>query len=60
MTQTSATQNGPASRNAARVLVTGACGLVGKATVAQLRRRGFHVTATDLDPPAGRKAIRQL
>ncbi|WP_333716455.1 NAD-dependent epimerase/dehydratase family protein [Gordonia sp. (in: high G+C Gram-positive bacteria)] len=60
MTQTSATQNGPASRNAARVLVTGACGLVGKATVAQLRRRGFHVTATDLDTPAGRKAIRQL
>ncbi|MBD0022965.1 NAD-dependent epimerase/dehydratase family protein [Gordonia pseudamarae] len=43
-----------------RVLVTGACGLVGKATVATLRSRGHHVTATDLDTPAGRKTIRQL
>ena len=43
-----------------RVLVTGACGLVGKATVAQLRARGFHVTATDLDTPAGRKTISRL
>lgn len=54
------TQNGPASTHPLRVLVTGACGLVGKATVAQLRRKGFHVTATDLDTPAGRKAISRL
>ena len=48
------------TRSGLRVLVTGACGLVGKATVAQLRARGFHVTATDLDTPAGRKTIARL
>lgn len=38
------------------VLVTGAFGLVGAATVRQLIADGRHVVATDLDVPANRKA----
>ena len=38
------------------VLVTGAFGLVGSATVRQLRADGRSVVATDLDLPANRKA----
>jgi nucleoside-diphosphate-sugar epimerase len=38
------------------VLVTGAFGLVGSATVQQLIADGHHVVATDLDVPANRKA----
>jgi nucleoside-diphosphate-sugar epimerase len=38
------------------VLVTGAFGLVGSATVRQLLADGRHVVATDLDVPANRKA----
>lgn len=42
------------------VLVTGAFGLVGTATVRHLARQGRHVVATDLDTPANRKAAAQL
>jgi nucleoside-diphosphate-sugar epimerase len=42
------------------VLVTGAFGLVGSATVRQLRADGRHVVATDLDLPANRKAAAAL
>jgi nucleoside-diphosphate-sugar epimerase len=38
----------------APVLVTGACGLVGRATVAALRSRGYPVVATDLGTRANR------
>jgi nucleoside-diphosphate-sugar epimerase len=38
------------------VLVTGAFGLVGTATVGHLARVGRHVVATDLDTPTNRKA----
>lgn len=38
-----------------RVLVTGACGLVGSATVARLRKAGIPVVATDLDTAANRR-----
>ena len=38
------------------VLVTGAFGLVGSATVKHLAKQGRHVVATDLDTPANRKA----
>jgi nucleoside-diphosphate-sugar epimerase len=42
------------------VLVTGAFGLVGSATVRQLHADGRHVVATDLDIPANRKAAASL
>ena len=42
------------------VLVTGAFGLVGSATVRHLARAGRHVVATDLDTPATRKAAAML
>lgn len=42
------------------VLVTGAFGLVGSATVRQLRADGRHVVATDLDTPANRKKAAAL
>ncbi|MGA9490700.1 MAG: NAD(P)-dependent oxidoreductase [Mycobacterium sp.] len=42
------------------VLVTGAFGLVGSATVRQLLADGRHVVATDLDVPANRKAAAAL
>lgn len=42
------------------VLVTGAFGLVGGATVQHLARQGRHVVATDLDTPATRKAASAL
>ena len=42
------------------VLVTGAFGLVGTATVKHLAARGRHVVATDLDTPANRKAAAAL
>ena len=42
------------------VLVTGAFGLVGSATVRHLARLGRHVVATDLDTPATRKAAAAL
>jgi nucleoside-diphosphate-sugar epimerase len=42
------------------VLVTGAFGLVGSATVRQLRADGRHVVATDLDIPANRKKAAAL
>lgn len=42
------------------VLVTGAFGLVGSATVARLHEQGVAVVATDLDSPANRKAARKL
>ncbi len=42
------------------VLVTGAFGLVGSATVARLAADGRRVVATDLDLPANRKAARRL
>jgi nucleoside-diphosphate-sugar epimerase len=42
------------------VLVTGAFGLVGSATVRQLRADGRRVVATDLDLPANRKAAAEL
>ncbi|BBY59562.1 NAD-dependent epimerase/dehydratase family protein [Mycolicibacterium sarraceniae] len=42
------------------VLVTGAFGLVGSATVTQLAAAGRHVVATDLDTEATRKAAADL
>ena len=42
------------------VLVTGALGLVGKATVKNLAAQGRHVVATDLATPATRKAAAAL
>jgi nucleoside-diphosphate-sugar epimerase len=42
------------------VLVTGAFGLVGAATVRRLTAHGFRVVATDLDVPANRRAARKL
>lgn len=42
------------------VLVTGAFGLVGSATVRQLHADGRHVVATDLDIPANRNAAAGL
>jgi nucleoside-diphosphate-sugar epimerase len=42
------------------VLVTGAFGLVGTATVRQLAADGRHVVATDLETPATRKAAGKL
>ncbi|MGH3959823.1 NAD-dependent epimerase/dehydratase family protein [Mycobacterium sp.] len=42
------------------VLVTGAFGLVGSATVRRLLDDGRHVVATDLDVPANRKAAAAL
>lgn len=42
------------------VLVTGAFGLVGTATVRHLARLGRHVVATDLDTPANRAAAASL
>ena len=39
------------------ILVTGAFGLVGRATVAHLARLGAPVVATDLDTPANRRAV---
>ena len=42
------------------VLVTGAFGLVGTATVKHVAARGLHVVATDLDTPANRKAAAAL
>jgi nucleoside-diphosphate-sugar epimerase len=42
------------------VLVTGAFGLVGSQTVAELLTRDVRVTATDLDTPANRKAAARL
>lgn len=42
------------------VLVTGALGLVGTATVRRLARLGRHVVATDLATPANRKAADHL
>ncbi len=42
------------------VLVTGAFGLVGSATVRHLATLGRHVVATDLDTPANRKAADDL
>ncbi|TGD85596.1 NAD(P)-dependent oxidoreductase [Mycolicibacterium sp. CH28] len=42
------------------VLVTGAFGLVGSATVKHLATAGRHVIATDLDTPATRKAAANL
>ena len=42
------------------VLVTGAFGLVGSATVKRLAADGRHVVATDLDIPANRKAADKL
>lgn len=42
------------------VLVTGAFGLVGSATVRQIASEGRRVVATDLDVPANRKAAAEL
>ncbi len=42
------------------VLVTGAFGLVGSATVRHLAAEGRHVVATDLDTPANRKSAMSL
>lgn len=42
------------------VLVTGAFGLVGTATVRHLARLGRRVVATDLDSPANRKSAAAL
>ena len=42
------------------VLVTGACGLVGRATVKHLAGRGRRVVATDLGTPANRKSAAAL
>ncbi len=42
------------------VLVTGAFGLVGSATVKQLAATGRHVVATDLETPATQKAATEL
>ncbi|WP_370037546.1 NAD-dependent epimerase/dehydratase family protein [Nocardioides sp.] len=44
----------------APVLVTGACGLVGRATVAALRARGLPVVATDLGSRANREHAASL
>lgn len=40
------------------VLVTGACGLVGRSVVARLLADGCRVVVTDLDTPANRRAVR--
>lgn len=42
------------------VLVTGAFGLVGTATLAHLGARGRRIVATDLDTPANRAAAAKL
>ena len=42
------------------VLVTGAFGLVGTATVKHLAAQGRHVVATDLDTPANRRSASTL
>ena len=42
------------------VLVTGAFGLVGSATIRELAAQGRHAVATDLDTPAYRKAAEAL
>jgi nucleoside-diphosphate-sugar epimerase len=44
----------------APVLVTGACGLVGRATIAALRTRGLPVVATDLGSKANREHAASL
>ena len=44
----------------APVLVTGACGLVGRATVTALRARGLPVVATDLGSRANREHAASL
>jgi nucleoside-diphosphate-sugar epimerase len=44
--------------NSDEVLVTGACGLVGAATVERLTAEGRPVVATDIDSPTTRKAAR--
>jgi nucleoside-diphosphate-sugar epimerase len=43
-----------------RVLVTGACGLVGSATIARLHEDGIPVVATDLDTAANRRTATQF
>ena len=44
----------------APVVVTGACGLVGRATVRALRDRGLPVVATDLGTPANRELAESM
>jgi nucleoside-diphosphate-sugar epimerase len=43
-----------------KVLVTGACGLVGSETVKALVAKGRQVVATDLDTPANRRTAQKF
>src|SRR6202007_1197476 len=43
-----------------RVLVTGACGLVGSATVSRLWKDGIRVAPPDLDTPQNRRSAKRF
>ncbi|MCX4092750.1 NAD-dependent epimerase/dehydratase family protein [Nocardia sp. alder85J] len=50
----------PRSARTGPILVTGAFGLVGTATLRRLLGQGYEVVATDLDLPANRRAAQRL
>ncbi|MDR7167021.1 nucleoside-diphosphate-sugar epimerase [Nocardia kruczakiae] len=60
MTSYSGAGTDPNEPRTGPVLVTGACGLVGRATVRRLLEAGEEVVATDLDLPGNRRVARTL